>query len=214
MAPPPLIAADFKQLTGVTDETLARLQAYADVLEKWQKKINLVGSKTLPDLWRRHMLDSAQLFAHLPEGPDEMVIVDMGSGAGFPGLVLAAMSGVDVSIHLIESDARKCAFLAEAARVMDVTPKTHIHADRIEAVEGLVADVVTARALTALGDLLGYAQPFLKPSTTCLFPKGKTADDELTLAANNWKMSTTEIPSLSDPSGTILKLEAVSARDD
>ncbi|MHA1598471.1 MAG: 16S rRNA (guanine(527)-N(7))-methyltransferase RsmG [Alphaproteobacteria bacterium] len=209
MTAPPLTRQEFQKITGVSDAVMARLGAYAALLEKWQKKINLVGGGTVADLWRRHMLDSAQLAPLLPDGG---VIVDMGSGAGFPGLVLAAMT--DNEVHLIESDTRKCAFLAEAARIMEVTPRVTLHNDRIEAVPPFAADVVTARALKSLDELLGYAQPFLKPSTTCLFPKGKTVDDELTLAANNWKMTATGIPSLSDPSGTILKLEAVSSRDD
>lgn len=208
----PLSPQEFQRITGVSDHVLARLQSYAELLAKWQQKINLVGGATIADLWRRHMLDSAQLY---PLSPAAAVIVDLGSGAGFPGLVLAAMADQqgDAHVHLIESDARKCAFLAEAARVMDVMSGITVYNDRIRAARPLAADVVTARALAPLDDLLGYAQPFLKPSTICLFPKGKTADDELTVAAKNWTMAVTEIPSLSDPSGTILKLEAVARRD-
>jgi len=213
----PLTAQEFQRITGASGHVLARLQAYADLLVKWQAKINLIGGATVADLWRRHMLDSAQL---VPLLPADATIVDLGSGAGFPGLVLAAMGDKEGGCHvrLIESDARKCAFLAEAARVMEAIGKVTIHNERIEAAAPIAAaaavDVVTARALAPLDELLGYAQPFLKPSTTCLFPKGKTADDELTVAAKNWTMTVTEIPSLSDPSGTILKLEAVARRDD
>lgn len=213
---PPLTPEEFQRIIGASDHVLARLQSYADLLAKWQAKINLVGAATMADLWRRHMLDSAQLSVHLPV---DAVLVDLGSGAGFPGLVLAAMldSGGSGHVHLIESDTRKCAFLAEAARVMDLASRITIHNERIEAVGPLAAqleaDVITARALSSLDDLLGYAQPFLKPSTICLFSKGKTVDDELTTAARNWTMTATKIPSMSDPSGTLLKLEAVVHRD-
>ncbi len=193
----------------VSRETVERLRAYAALLEKWQARINLVSAKTLPALWRRHMLDSAQLVPLLPAGA--RVVVDIGSGAGFPGLVLAA-AGVP-EVHLIESDARKCAFLREAARAMGV-PAT-VHNARIEAVAPFPADVVTARALAPLDKLLGYAEPFLaRPvdsgdSGECLFLKGRTADDELTLASKGWIMSVDRVPSLSDPDGLILRIREV-----
>ena len=131
-------ADDFRQAAGVSRETLERLTAYADLLVKWQAKINLVGPDTIPSLWRRHFLDSAQVFPLLPQGIHRLV--DMGSGAGFPGLVLAVMGVGDV--HLIESDARKCAFLREAARITG-TPVT-VHNARIENLAPLGADVEAA----------------------------------------------------------------------
>ena len=102
----------FRRATGVSRETLSRLENYAEILKHWQSRVNLVGAATLPDLWRRHMYDSAQLAAHLP--PSARIITDIGSGAGFPGLVLAIMLGLET--HLIEANKRKCAFLREAAR--------------------------------------------------------------------------------------------------
>ena len=196
-------------LMSVSRETSGRLEAYAALLRKWQERINLVSGSTLADLWRRHMLDSGQLFRHLP--PATRVVVDLGSGAGFPGLVLAAMGAPEV--HLVESDVRKCAFLREAARVMGV-PAT-IHAVRIEKVAPFPADVVTSRALAPLSDLLGYAEPFLSrpgnevKSGECLFLKGRTGEDELTAASKEWNMAIERLPSLSDPDGLILRLSEV-----
>jgi 16S rRNA (guanine527-N7)-methyltransferase len=196
-------------LPGVSRETLERLEAYAALLTKWQARINLVGPATLPELWRRHMLDSAQLFGLLP--PGTRVVVDLGSGAGFPGLVLAALGVPEV--HLIESDSRKCAFLREAARVMGVAAT--IHNRRIEQVPPFAADVVTARALAPLSVLLGYAFPFLQAavdkgdSGECLFLKGRAAPEELTLASKEWKMAIERVASLSDPDGLILRISEV-----
>lgn len=196
-------AAAFQAATGVSRETLERLQAYADLLVKWQARINLVGPDTIPSLWLRHFHDSAQLFPLLPQGIHRLV--DMGSGAGFPGLVLAVMGVPDV--HLIESDARKCAFLREAARVSG-TPIT-VHNTRIEALAPLGAEVVTARALAPLDKLLAWAQPHLLPDGHCLFLKGRGHEDELTLASKEWNITVERVPSLSDPQAAILHLREV-----
>lgn len=197
-----MTAEDFAAALSVSRETLERLQAYADLLVKWQAKINLVGPATIPDLWRRHLLDSAQMAAHLPEGP----VLDLGSGAGFPGLVLAIMTGQPV--HLVESDARKCAFLREAARVTGAANAT-IHNKRIEAIAPFPVAAVTARALASLGQLLDWAAPFLQQHTQCLFLKGAKVDEELTQAGEHWKMASRRVASLSDPSGLILILSEV-----
>jgi 16S rRNA (guanine527-N7)-methyltransferase len=200
----PLAAENLVEATGVSRETLAALSRYADLLLKWQRRINLVSAESLRDLWRRHMLDSAQLYPLLPHPMQSAV--DLGSGAGFPGLVLAIL-GVP-EMHLIESDARKCAFLAEAARSAGLTPGRNpvIHHARIEDLTGFAVDVVTARACAPLGRLLGYSERFLGPGTICLFPKGAQAEAELTAAANQWRMTIERYPSVSDPSGTILRL--------
>ncbi|HLN25909.1 MAG TPA: 16S rRNA (guanine(527)-N(7))-methyltransferase RsmG [Patescibacteria group bacterium] len=190
--------AGFAKLVPVSRETLERLQVYADLLVKWQAKINLVGPATLPDVWRRHILDSAQLFGRLPTGP----VLDLGSGAGFPGLVLAIMGAGPV--HLVESDARKCAFLREAARV--TAAPAVVHNLRIEALKPFPIAAVTARALAPLAQLLDWAEPFLQHSVECLFLKGRNSEDELTQAGKTWMMKTERIPSLSDPSGLILHL--------
>jgi 16S rRNA (guanine527-N7)-methyltransferase len=195
----------FQEATSVSAETLGRLQIYADLLEKWQKKINLVGPATVPDLWQRHMMDSAQLYRLLP-GPD-CSILDFGSGAGFPGLVLAIMGAPRVT--LVESDGRKCAFLAEVMRATGAGSAARLENSRIEALVPTRSDVVTCRALAPLDKLLGLSAPFLGADSICLFLKGKKTDQELTEAAKKWMMQVTKIPSQTDPSGTILKLEYV-----
>ncbi|MBB6254867.1 16S rRNA (guanine(527)-N(7))-methyltransferase RsmG [Nitrospirillum iridis] len=192
--------ADFAARFGVSRETLDRLTVYAQLLAKWNPAINLVAKSTVAEVWERHMADSAQLYALLP--PNTRTQVDMGSGAGFPGLVMAILGVPDV--HMIESDTRKATFLREVARATG-TPVT-VHAQRIEQAPDIAADVVTARALAALPDLLEWGHRFLKPGGHCLFLKGRTAADELTLAAESWTMTVSQIPSMTDASGTILIL--------
>ena len=197
----PLTEAEFAALVDVSRETHARLAAYVALLVKWNAKINLVGPATLADVWRRHILDSAQIHRDVA---DASLLVDLGSGAGLPGLILAVLGGPQ--IHLIESDARKCAFLHEAARVTGAA--VTIHNKRIEAVPALEADVVTARALAPLAQLLDHAVRFLKPAGKCVFLKGARQAEELTDARKSWHMKVTERPSLSDPSGVILEVES------
>ena len=198
------VSAPDAVLAGVSRETRERLNIYADLLRKWQRSINLVGPRTINDLWNRHFTDSAQLLPLIP--PTSRVLVDFGSGAGFPGLVLAILGVAEV--HLIESDQRKSTFLREVARATG-TPVT-IHAKRIEEVAPFPADVVSARALAPLGDLLGFAAPFLHPDSLCLFPKGQMAEDELTAASKNWNINVDRIQSVTDPSATILRISQVS----
>lgn len=199
----PLTPEDFQRETGVSRETLDRLQAYADLLVKWQKSINLVGRSTLDDLWRRHLLDSAQLFPLLPDGV--RTLVDFGSGAGFPALVLAILGVPDV--HMVESDVRKGAFLREVARVTGTS--VTVHSKRIEAMEPFPADVVSARALAPIAQLLDFAAPFLGPKTQCLFLKGQNVEAELTEAYKMWNMSVDRHPSRTEPAATILRLSEV-----
>ena len=203
-------AADFQADVSVSRETLERLETYAALLEKWNRAINLVGRTTLPDVWRRHMLDSAQIVELLPPAPDGRPrrIVDLGSGAGFPGLVLAILGAGEV--HLIESDQRKAAFLREVARHTSAPAK--IHACRIEDAPEIAADVVTARALAPLTDLLGYANRFLTSGGVAVFPKGRGVEEELTAARKAWSMQVNTLPSRSDPGGTLLLIE-VSGRE-
>ncbi len=195
--------AAFAQDTGVSRETLSRLTAYADLLALWNKKINLVGRSTEPEVWQRHMLDSAQLFPLIP--PGTQTLLDMGSGAGFPGLVLAIM-GVP-RVHLVESDQRKCAFLREAARLAQA-PAT-IHAKRIEDLVAFPVDVVTARALAPVADILDWSARFLTEKTTCIFPKGQNVEGELTDAHKRWRITVDQRPSRTDSRGTILCINEV-----
>src|SRR5215469_9005705 len=135
---PPLTPERVGEQLNVSRETLARLETYVRLLTAWNRRINLVGPRTLRDVWRRHILDSGQLFALMP--PKTRILVDFGSGAGLPGLILAILGVPEV--HLIESDGRKCAFLREAARVTE-TP-LNVHQRRIADVPGFRADVITA----------------------------------------------------------------------
>jgi 16S rRNA (guanine527-N7)-methyltransferase len=199
----PLSREEFAAELDVSRETLDRLAAYLDLLRRWQGTINLVGAATLHDPWRRHILDCAQLLAYLRSAPQ--TVVDLGSGAGLPGLVLAVL-GVP-GVHLIESDRRKAAFLREAARTTGA--QVTIHACRVEQLEGCPANVVTARALAPLPRLVALAERFIGPDTVCLFLKGRSAPGELTEACKTWHMRPAMFRSRSDPSGVVLRLQGV-----
>jgi 16S rRNA (guanine527-N7)-methyltransferase len=188
---------------GVSRETYERLAQYVKLLREWNAHVNLVSRLSLEDAWRRHVLDSAQLLPLIPG--KGRVLIDLGSGAGFPGLVLAILGVPEV--HLIESDARKCAFLRETARVTET--QVAIHDCRIEAMAPLAADVVTARALAPLNDLLDLASPFLQPHTMCVFLKGRTAAEELRDARRRWQMKASIVPSRTDPDASILIIQQV-----
>jgi 16S rRNA (guanine527-N7)-methyltransferase len=190
---------EFAARVAVSRETLARLKAYADILTDWNSRHNLVSRASLPDAWRRHFWDSAQLAALIPEGA--RTLADLGSGAGFPGLVLAALRP-DLSVALHEATAKKCAFLTAAAERMGIT--VTIRNARIEDVPSEAFDVVTARALAPLPGLLGYAYKFLGPNSVCLLLKGQNVGSELTGAHKYWNMQISEIPSATDPSGAIV----------
>jgi 16S rRNA (guanine527-N7)-methyltransferase len=200
---PPLRPQGFSEIVPVSRETLARLEAYAELLTRWSARINLVGRDTIADLWRRHILDSAQLRAFVPDRAHSMI--DLGSGAGLPGLVLAIL-GVP-GVELVEADSRKCAFLREAARITEA-PVT-LRPCRIEAVLPHPVDVVTARACAPLDRLLGLAEPFLALGSECLFLKGERVEEELTLARKRWTMTASLHQSRSDPRGVVLRLQQV-----
>jgi 16S rRNA (guanine527-N7)-methyltransferase len=199
----PLSATAFEAASGVSRETRERLEAYVALLGQWNPRINLVGPRTLEDVWRRHIQDSAQLRPLVPD--TARILLDLGSGAGFPGLVLAILGVPEV--HLVEADLRKAAFLREAARVTGTAAT--VHAQRIEATAPIRADVVTARALAPLPNLLDHAERFIATHSILLFLKGQGAAEELTHAQKAWKMRATHVPSATDPSGTILRLEGV-----
>jgi 16S rRNA (guanine527-N7)-methyltransferase len=198
---------EFAAAADVPRGTLERFRVYHALLAKWQRTINLVGPRTIEDAWRRHFLDSAQIW---PLVAGRHTLVDLGSGAGFPGLVLALIAaghGASLAVHLIESDQRKAAFLIEVARATEVA--VTVHAERAEAIgtAGLVAaDVVTARAVAPVEALLALARPLLAADGICVFLKGAAVEDELTRAGETWTMSIERFPSRSDPSGTILRI--------
>lgn len=203
----PLGVHEFQHITGTSATDIERLSAYLTVLRRWQRRINLVGASTLVDPWRRHVLDSAQLAPLLPSGRPRLI--DLGSGAGFPGLVLAILT--PARVVLVESDARKCAFLFEAARVTGAS--VDIANARIESLPPAAYDIVSARALAPLRKLLQYASKLLAANGSCLFLEGRSWRDELTWAGETWKMRATPISSRSDPTGVVLKIDDLSRRD-
>lgn len=207
-APEPFDRAAFIAATGAAPSVIARLDAYAAALIDWSGRMNLVSPASLADLWRRHMFDSAQLMTLIPDGTRR--IVDMGSGAGFPGLVIAAMrkGGVGLETVLIESIEKKCAFLRAAAEAMGLSAAVRVIRGRAEDVTGLKADLVTARAMAPLDTLLGYAKRFADKETLLLFPKGRTAADELTAARRSWTLDAEMIPSRSDGEASIVAIRS------
>lgn len=205
---PDFTSENFQTETGVSRETLARLKAYADLLQDWNQRHNLVSRSTLPDLWRRHFWDSAQLAPLIPA--EARTLADLGSGAGFPGLVLAAMRP-ELAVTCHEATTKKCSFLQAAAARMGL--KVGIENARLEELPARPYDVVTARALAPLPRLLGYAYPLTAPNSVCLFLKGQNLGSELTEAHKSWKMQTSQIPSKTDPSGAILVVRKLAAHD-
>lgn len=206
----------FQARLAVSRETLDKFLEYAALLTKWTAAINLVSPRSLEDLWRRHFLDSAQLRAYLPEqpGPAERVILDVGAGAGFPGLVLALLGCGQV--HLVESDQRKAQFLREAVRVTGA--RAEVHPIRIEALDLPPVDVVTCRAFAPLPRILDLTERFLRPQNEKkqpigLFLKGRRADEELTEAGKKWRLQLERFESETDPEGSILRLKLLSLGD-
>jgi 16S rRNA (guanine527-N7)-methyltransferase len=192
----------FAAATGVSRETLARLKTYVGMLEDWNRRHNLVSTSSLADAWRRHVWDSAQLLKYIPD--DAQALADLGSGAGFPGLVLAELLRGRVRVTLFESTAKKCAFLQAVSDRLELDSR--IENTRMEAANPRAFDVITARACAPLDQLLGYAQHFTGPHTVCLFLKGQNVGVELTAAHKHWKMKLQQHPSLTDPSGRILEI--------
>jgi 16S rRNA (guanine527-N7)-methyltransferase len=206
--------ADFARAFGVSRETLERLQTYEALLKQWQKTINLVASSTLSDIWHRHFADSAQLLALAAPGAERWL--DLGSGAGFPGLVLAILLAErgQGRVTLIESDTRKAAFLAEVARRVGVAVDirgTRIEKSATQAKLGPV-DVVTARALAPLPRLLELSAPYFSGSTMGLFLKGREAEAEVEAAHMLWDFERELHQSLTDVSGRIVVIRALNAK--
>lgn len=200
------------ELTPVSRETLARLDRFVRLLEDWQGRMNLVAPSTLPHLWTRHVADSLQLLAL---APDAKIWVDLGAGAGFPGLVLACALAETpgAHVHLVESIAKKAAFLAAAAAATGA-PAT-VHHMRIEDFvrRGDVdPDIVTARALARLPRLLDLAAPLLHKGGQGLFPKGQDVEAELTEAAKYWTLQASFAPSRTSPEGRILVVRQAARR--
>lgn len=199
-----LTPLEFQRLTGVSRETLDKFTTYEALVRKWQGAINLVGVNTLNDIWGRHFYDSAQIFPLIKSG--QGLLIDLGSGAGFPGLVLALM-GIK-NMHLIESDQRKATFLKEAARSLELS--VTIHAKRIEDVEIKdPVDYITARALAPLNELIGHSHKWLEKGATGLFLKGKNSTEEVKEAKKKWPIEAVEIASKTDPNARIIQIKII-----
>jgi 16S rRNA (guanine527-N7)-methyltransferase len=193
------------ELTPVSRETADRLDQFVALLLAWQRRTNLIATSTVVRLWTRHIADSLQL---LPLAPAARVWVDVGSGAGFPGLVIAcALAEVPgATVHLVESNGKKVAFLREAQRVTG--SPAMVHAERMETFAGTFrgrADALCARAVSPLKSLLSLTFPLLgKTNVVGLFPKGRTAERELAEAANSWKMHATLVASRTEATARII----------
>lgn len=193
---------EFAHVHDVSRETISRLQIYHDLLVKWQKAINLVSPKTIEDIWSRHFTDSAQLAGYLKVGAK---VTDLGSGAGFPGLVLAIMRP-DLEMILIESDNRKSEFLKNVSR--ETKTSVTVYNDRVEkilGVNGAIPDVITARAFAPLPVILEMIPANCRGADFLLL-KGKTALDEVAEAAKTFDFECVDMPSRTDNDAKILKI--------
>jgi 16S rRNA (guanine527-N7)-methyltransferase len=187
-------------LDGVSRETRARLEVFAALLLRWNGTVNLIARRDEPELWPRHIADSLQLAPLIPSSTSHGT--DLGTGGGFPGLVLAIAT--DIPFDLIESDHRKAAFLREAGRAIQAPIR--VHAVRAEAARIESAPLITSRALAPLPRLLDLAQPLLAPNGICLFHKGAAVESELTAAATGWHMRVERVPSHTAQDACILRI--------
>lgn len=199
---PPFAVEKFFIESGVSRETVDKLITYHTLLLKWQNKINLVSASTLSVAWERHFLDSAQLFNLL--GNTNKSIFDLGSGAGFPGLVLSILGAGNVT--LLESDQRKCAFLSEVIR--NTASNTKVFNGRIEAMTNK-AEMITSRACASLSQLFAYSYPLLSEAGECLFLKGRGAEEEIKEAEKKWVFHVEQFPSLIDQESTVLRVSGL-----
>ena len=212
MTETPFTAQDFANLADVSRETFADFQAYETLLAKWNRKINLVSPAAAKDFWGRHALDSWQLAAMLPKSFE--TLLDLGSGAGFPGIAMAIASKQTGQgrVTMVESAGKKAAFLRTVIRELSL-PAT-VWADRAEDMPPQPYDIITARAFAPLPRLLTYAHPFWGEDTTALLLKGQGAQEELTQAQISWIYNVTSTTSRSDPTGVILQINDLAPRAD
>ncbi len=207
------LAADRERalaLTPVSRETAARLDRFVALLLQWQAKTNLIASSTIGEIWTRHVADSLQLLALAPQAK---VWVDLGTGAGFPGLVIACALAdqADATVHLVESNQKKAAFLREAVRLTGAPAK--VHAGRIEEfVTSDRVDAVAARALAPLKNVLALAEPLLKTGAVGLFLKGQDVEAELTEASKYWTIAATLVPSKTSSAGRVVVIRKAKRR--
>lgn len=193
---------------NVSRETLERLFVYCELVEKWNPAINLISKSGISEIWHRHVIDSAQLIRLLPHESGRWC--DLGSGGGFPGIVLAILMKQlqpETQITLVESDSRKCVFLSEASRLLGIT--VGVKTQRIEDLEPQNVDVLTARALAPLSNLCGYAYRHLKPEGVAIFPKGANAQREIEDAQKLWQFGYDTMQSHTDPAAQVLALRGI-----
>lgn len=196
-------------LIDVSRETIALLQRLGLLVEKWNKSINLISKKTVPEIWNRHILDSAQIFYANKRGFKKWL--DMGSGAGFPGLVVAILAqdkNIGGETVLVESDKRKCVFLSTVKRELNLN--LSIINNRIESCDGQQADVISARALADLSSLLDLSFNHLSDNTTLIFSKGKSWKEELVAAEKTWNFRWEAVTSITDAKSVVLKIGELS----
>jgi 16S rRNA (guanine527-N7)-methyltransferase len=192
----------------VSRETFAALQSFEALVQRWSSAINVVSKSSVGSLWERHILDSAQVFALCP--PNAQSWVDLGSGGGFPGIVVAVLAKElkpDLHVSLVESDLRKATFLRQAAQALDLS--ISVQSKRIESIEPLRADVLSARALASLTELLAFAEKHLCPDGSAVFPKGARYQDEIADAKRAWSFDVDIKPSLSDGEAAILVIRNI-----
>lgn len=190
---------------NVSRETFDALVRFAELTTHWTSRINLISPATIPAIWMRHVIDSAQLFQQAVDG---RTWVDLGSGGGFPGIVMAILAREkqpDWRVNLVESDQRKIAFLRKAAQELDL--QVALHALRSETLPPMQAQTVTARALAPLPDLLTHVSRHLAPGGRAILPKGARARDEVDLARKAWTFDLQSLPSHTDPTAQILIIE-------
>lgn len=195
----------------VSRETIDRLTHFENLVLKWNPRINLVAKSTLNDLWQRHITDSVQLYQYAPD--NVATWLDIGSGGGFPGIVMAVMAAGQnrsTAFSLVESDQRKSTFLRTAARELNL--KVTVHSERIEATSPQNADVITARALKSVSELMPFLERHLAPTGVAILPKGRNFADEIPLARENWRFDLHEHHSITDPDARILIVKEI-ARD-
>jgi 16S rRNA (guanine527-N7)-methyltransferase len=193
---------------SVSRETFDRLDAFCLLVKKWNPAINLVSRPDLANLWQRHLLDSAQLFCFVP--PEARTLVDLGSGGGFPGIVMGILAKEirpDLSITLVESDRRKSVFLSEATRLLSLNVK--ILPERIDEIPPQHADVVSARALAPLTALCGFAFRHMRQTGTAIFPKGRAAVQEIADAEERFRFHLTAAKSMMDAEACVLSLKDI-----
>lgn len=199
---------DLPDWLDVSRETLEDLRAFCRLVEKWNPAINLISKAGLAGLWDRHVLDSAQIFLLVP--PEAKVWCDLGSGGGFPGLVIAVMAKHELptlDVVLVESDRRKAVFLSEVARLMRL--RVQVRVERIENLAPQNADILSARALAPLVTLCGFAARHMKPDGMAIFPKGVNAEEEICEARQAWAFDLTQYSSRTESASSVLLLRGI-----